>query len=230
MIPAPVAVSCKPNEKQQNNRLVCAAVIDCSHSPSSHPFGDSCPYDDKRHNTELTIFSTSKTTPSRSSSHVPVLKMPASPAVFHALLRPAIIQVLRATGFHSAKPAVIDSLTDLAARYLEILCNQTSHNAADRALNEAYLGEAEPGIVDVRVALQEIGAFMPERDWEEQDFAEVEDTRGVEDFVAWAKGPRTEQMKRVALDGSEEGVADYLSGMLSLKVHFCVAWLTLWRR
>lgn len=146
--------------------------------------------------------------------------MPASPAVFHALLRPAIIQILRATGFHSAKPAVIDSLTDLAARYLEILCNQTSHNAAERALNEAYVGEAEPAIVDVRVALQEIGAFMPECDWEEQDFAEVEDTRGVEDFLAWAKGPKTEQMKRVALDGSEEGVADYLSGTLLLKMHF----------
>lgn len=150
--------------------------------------------------------------------------MPASHAVFHALLRPAIIQILRATGFHSAKPAVIDSLTDLAARYLEILCNQTSQNAAERALNEAYIGEAEPEIVDVRVALQEIGAFMPERDWEEQDFIEIEDTRGVEDFLVWAKGPRTEQMKRVALDGSEEGVTDYLGGMF-VNVHYFGAFL-----
>lgn len=142
--------------------------------------------------------------------------MPAPHAIFHALLRPAIIQILRATGFHSAKPVVIDSLTDLAARYLEILCQETARNAADRALNEAYLGDVEPSIVDVRLALQVVGAFMPERDWEEQDFTEVEDTRGVDDFLAWAKGPRTEHIKRVALDGSEEGVTDYLSGMLAM--------------
>lgn len=139
--------------------------------------------------------------------------MPRPQAVFHALLRPAIIQILRATGFHSAKPAVIDSLTDLAARYLEIICQETARHAADNALHPDFDGNAEPSIVDVRLALQGVGAFLPEREWEEQDFMEQEDTRGVDEFIAWATGPKIEQIKRVALDEPEEGVTDYLSGM-----------------
>lgn len=139
--------------------------------------------------------------------------MPPPQAVFHALLRPAIIQILRATGFHCARPAVIDSLTDLAARYLEIVCQQTARHAADNALHPDFDGNAEPTIVDVRLALQEVGAFLPEREWEEQDFIEQEDTRGVDEFIAWATGPKIEQMKRVALDEPEEGVTDYLTGM-----------------
>lgn len=139
--------------------------------------------------------------------------MPSTQAIFHALLRPAIIQILRATGFHSAKPTVIDSLTDLAGRYLEILCQETARHAADNALEPSFDGTTEPSIVDVRLALEEVGAFLPERDWEEQDFMEKEDTRGVDEFIAWATGPKTEQIKRVALDEPEEGVTDYLTGM-----------------
>lgn len=139
--------------------------------------------------------------------------MPPPPAVFHALLRPAIIQILRATGFHSAKPAVIDSVTDLAARYLEILCQETARHAGNNAHVPEYAGMVEPLIADVRLALQDVGAFLPERNWEEQDYLEQEDTRGVDDFVAWATGPKIEQIRRVALDGAEEGVTDYLTGM-----------------
>lgn len=145
--------------------------------------------------------------------------MPRPQAVFHALLRPAIIQILRATGFHSAKPAVVDSLTDLAARYLEIICQETARHAADNALHPDFDGSAEPSIVDVRLALQDVGAFLPEREWEEQDFMEQEDTRGVDEFIAWATGPKIEQMKRVALDEPEEGVTDYLTGMVLHSAH-----------
>lgn len=138
-------------------------------------------------------------------------------AVFHELLRPAIIQILRAAGFHSAKPSVIDSLTDIAHRYLELLCQETARNTTDNTDDPEWgLGALEPTIVDVRRALQEVGAFLPEHDWEEQDFTRLEDTRGVEDFVTWATGPKTELIKRIALDDGEEGVTDYLSGMLAL--------------
>lgn len=129
-------------------------------------------------------------------------------AVFHALMRPAIIQIVRAAGFHSAKPAVIDSLTDLTGRYLEILCQETARHTADSA-------NLEPTIMEVRLALQDVGFFLPERDWEEQDFMEVEDMRGVNEFVSWATGPKTELIKKIALDDGEEGVPDYLTGMFS---------------
>jgi transcription initiation factor TFIID subunit 3 len=134
-------------------------------------------------------------------------------AVFHALLRPAIIQILRATGFHSAKPAVIDSLTDLAARYLNLLCEETARHAGDNTGEFDYNGAAAPTIVDVRLALQDIGAFLPQRDFEEQEYTGKEDTRGVDEFVAWATGPKNENIKRIALDGGEEGVTDYLSAL-----------------
>lgn len=134
-------------------------------------------------------------------------------AVFHALMRPAIIQILRAAGFHTAKPAVIDSLTDIARRYLEILCQETARHTADNTLDPMFAGDLEPTIVEVRRALQDVGAFLPERDWEEQDFLEEEDTRGADEFVSWATGPKTELIKKIALDDGEEGVTDYLAGM-----------------
>ncbi|KAK4132590.1 hypothetical protein BT67DRAFT_82113 [Trichocladium antarcticum] len=48
----------------------------------------------------------------------------------HALLRPAVLQILRATGYHSARTSVIDSVTDLAARYFLHLCHVTALYAA----------------------------------------------------------------------------------------------------
>lgn len=134
-------------------------------------------------------------------------------AVFHALLRPSIIQILRATGFHSAKPAVVDSLTDLAARYLEILCEDTSRHASANTGEFDYTGTVTPTIVDLRLALQDVGAFLPEHDFEEQDYAEKEDTRGVDEFIGWATGPRNENIRRIALDGDEEGATDYLTAL-----------------
>ncbi len=52
--------------------------------------------------------------------------MTPPPPLFHALLRPAVLQILRATGYHSAKTSVLDSVTDLAARYFLNLCHLTA--------------------------------------------------------------------------------------------------------
>ena len=134
-------------------------------------------------------------------------------AVFHALMRPSIIQILRATGFHSAKPAVVDSLTDLAARYLEVLCEETSRHASANTGDFDYSGTVAPTVVDLRLALQDVGAFLPERDYEEQNFTGKEDTRGIDEFIAWATGPRNENIRRIALDGGEEGATDYLTAL-----------------
>lgn len=76
-----------------------------------------------------------------------------------------------------------------------------------------YLPIQEVSLEDLRRALQNVGAFLPEHDWEEQDFTEQEDTRGVDEFIAWATSAKIDQIKRVALDEPEEGVTDYLTGM-----------------
>lgn len=52
--------------------------------------------------------------------------MTPPPPLFHALLRPAVLQILRATGYHGAKTSVLDSVTDLAARYFFHLCELTA--------------------------------------------------------------------------------------------------------
>ncbi|KAK1636586.1 bromodomain associated domain-containing protein [Colletotrichum phormii] len=84
--------------------------------------------------------------------------MTPPPVLFHALLRPAVLQILRATGYHAARPVVLDAVTELAARYMFALCQATARHAGD---NDPQ-GEAGPGIVDVRMALQELGAVPPD--------------------------------------------------------------------
>ncbi|KAK1837237.1 hypothetical protein QBC39DRAFT_377524 [Podospora conica] len=131
-------------------------------------------------------------------------------SLFHALLRPAILQILRAAGYHSARTSVLDAVTDLAARYFYHLCQLTalyaSHNQDGSPL------PLSPSITDVRMALQRAGALLPERVEEEQIFFGVEDMRGVEDFLAWATGPVNREIKRVALGGEDEG-RDYLDAL-----------------
>jgi transcription initiation factor TFIID subunit 3 len=154
--------------------------------------------------------------------------MTPPPPLFHALLRPAILQILRATGYHGAKTSVLDSVTDLAARYLLHLCQLTAlyatHNNDEPPLFLPEDGATPPNpvvpaptIVDVRMALQRSGALLPERIQEEQEYLGEEDTRGVEAFIAWAMGPMNREIKRIALDGIDEA-GDYLDGELCLSI------------
>ncbi|KAL2199838.1 hypothetical protein P885DRAFT_75017 [Corynascus similis CBS 632.67] len=194
--------------------------------------------------------------------------MTPPPPLFHALLRPAVLQILRATGYHGAKTSVIDSVTDLAARYFLHLCQLTAvfatHNN-DGLLPSPPLSSSSsssspspspppqpaeglpapatdapttitttvaaattttttttaplvnpaipaPTIVDVRMALQRAGALLPERIPEEQAYLGAEDTRGVDEFIAWAMGPLNREITRIALDGNDEA-GDYLDAL-----------------
>lgn len=70
----------------------------------------------------------------------------------------------------------------------------------------------EPLIQDVRMAMQDFGALVPEKELAEQDFDGEEDTRGVDAFIAWATGPENKQIRRIALEGVEGAQEDYLTG------------------
>ncbi|KAK3362710.1 hypothetical protein B0T25DRAFT_525045 [Lasiosphaeria hispida] len=133
--------------------------------------------------------------------------MTPPPSLFHSLLRPAVLQILRATGYHGAKTSVLDALTDLAARYFFNLCQLTALYAAHNG-SVADAADLAPTIVDVRMALQRAGALLPERLGEEQE----EDMRGVEEFMAWAASPLNREIKRIALDGDDEAT-DYLDAL-----------------
>lgn len=133
--------------------------------------------------------------------------MTTPPSLFHALLRPSILQILRATGYHSTRPAVLDSLTDLAARYLSLLCQST----ADHAVHN-HGDSAEFTVADVRMALQDAGALMPTRVPTEEAWRGEEDLRGVEEFIQWFAGQRMKEMMEAGSGDGESDATDYLSG------------------
>lgn len=135
-----------------------------------------------------------------------------SHAIHHALLRPCILHILRAAGYHSTKPSVLDALTDIAGRYMLLL--------ATSAANHAATDPTELGITIecVRLAMQECAAIVPEKVWEDQVFDGEEDLRGVELFIEWAKGPANKEIRRIALEGGDEGKDDYLTSRLCLLV------------
>ncbi|KAI0193156.1 hypothetical protein F4808DRAFT_453309 [Astrocystis sublimbata] len=80
-----------------------------------------------------------------------------TPSEIHlALLRPSILQILRAQGYYASTPSTIDTLTEIAGQYLYTISKRTAEHAT---LNN-YLGP--PGtadVVDVRLALEECGAL-----------------------------------------------------------------------
>lgn len=130
-------------------------------------------------------------------------------ALHHSLLRPCILQILRAAGYHSTRPSVLDTLTDLAARYIFLLAQTTARHASVNH-NEPELS-LEISIQDIRMAMQDCGALIPEKVMEEQEFYGQEDTRGVDAFVAWAMGKVNSEIRRVALEGSDGAKEDYLT-------------------
>lgn len=136
-------------------------------------------------------------------------------ALHHSLLRPCILHILRAAGYHSTRNAVLDTLTDLAARYMYALAQSTTMHAA---INHPHVDAAEMDttIQDVRMALQDCGAFGPEKISEAEDFEGEEDMRGVEDFMTWITGKVNKEIRRVASEAGDAAAnADYLAGMIS---------------
>ncbi|KAF2756710.1 hypothetical protein EJ05DRAFT_74298 [Pseudovirgaria hyperparasitica] len=143
-----------------------------------------------------------------------------SPQQLHnALLRPAVLHILRATGYHAARPSVIDTLTDIAVRYLILLASRTQQNAYSNH------NTPEPDITDVRMAMQECGLLIPsmtaaEEEWSErlrkplQEYPDrirdkerqrrdAEDTRDVRAFIEWVGGKKNMEIRRIAGLSSE---------------------------
>ncbi|OQU94078.1 Bromodomain-containing protein [Cladophialophora immunda] len=135
-----------------------------------------------------------------------------------ALLRPAVLQILRAAGFSSARPVVIDTVTDLAARYLLLLASSTAQNAFNT--HNTFV----PTIQDVRLALTQAGALAPQMNTVEESlrgdvevvegvWVPFEDLRGVEAFVNWAYGPVNKEIRRIAGFGDDVNVEEIAAAL-----------------
>ena len=148
----------------------------------------------------------------------------------NALMRPAILQILRAAGFHNSSLAALDVMTDLAVRYLLLLASSTAQNAFNNH------NGCVPTVQDVRMALLEVGALRPQLSvLEERAKGSVrvdgqnvpfEDMRGVEGFLAWASGPSSREIRRVAGlasahgDVGEVGVLDEHEDYVTSKIFY----------
>lgn len=140
----------------------------------------------------------------------------SSHAIHVSLLRIPILHILRAAGFHATRPAVLDTLMDITARYLMALANKTAIHAY------ANHRDLSPTISDVRMALQDVGAFWPQTTAIEEECFGEEDMRGVEDFLTWMVGDEHKEIRRIAGLGETEAAfagidipaekEDYLTG------------------
>ena len=134
--------------------------------------------------------------------------MASSTALHISLLRPPILHILRATGFHAAKPAAIDALVDLAARYLNLLATRTAEHAW---LNH---NDPVPNLTDVRMSLQDVGALRPQLGALEEQLGLDDDLRGMQNLVNWIAGDVNKEIRRIAgLEGSDADVLDVNSGL-----------------
>ncbi|KAI9651833.1 MAG: hypothetical protein M1831_007543 [Alyxoria varia] len=151
----------------------------------------------------------------------------ATPNDLHLrLLRPSIIHILRASGFHSTKPLVLDTVTELCARYLHLIAKETASACHERTLSslngglDPEFGDLDPNISDVRVGLTNAMFFSTSHTAAEEAWAEemrrplkqippggrekerrrrdAQDTRDVTEFVEWATGPAAREMRRIA--------------------------------
>jgi transcription initiation factor TFIID subunit 3 len=77
-----------------------------------------------------------------------------------------VLHTLRAAGFHSTKPSVLDTMINLTERYLFLLASTTARHALNAHADPI------PTLTDVRTAMQECGVLTPlsqaaEEEWEE---------------------------------------------------------------
>jgi transcription initiation factor TFIID subunit 3 len=136
--------------------------------------------------------------------------------LFTTLLRPAVLHILRAAGFHSAKPSVIDTLVDLTARYLILVASRTAYHAYSSH------NDLTPDVTDVRNAMQDCGLLVPTLTGSEEIWKEIlrkpleqydeetgartkeekrrleEDTQDISEFINWVKGDFNKEISRIA--------------------------------
>jgi transcription initiation factor TFIID subunit 3 len=140
----------------------------------------------------------------------------SSDELFRNLLRPAVLHILRASGFHFGKPSAVDTVVDITVRYISLLAERTAYNAYSNH------NDSTPTITDIRMAMQDCGLLVPtmtagEEEWKqilrkpldfyneesgarrlEEQRRDAEDTADVKEFVEWVKGDQNKEIRRIA--------------------------------
>lgn len=120
----------------------------------------------------------------------------------NSLLRPPILHILRAAGFHATRPAALDALVDIASRYLCLMASKTATHAF---INH---NDFTPTVTDVRMALEDVGALRPQLGSMEEQCIGEEDTRGMDAFLKWMTGEENKEIRRIAALLGTDGEVD----------------------
>ncbi|QKX55278.1 uncharacterized protein TRUGW13939_02370 [Talaromyces rugulosus] len=141
----------------------------------------------------------------------------SGPQTLHnALLRPPIIQILRAAGFHSTRPSVLDTLADITGRYLLLLGSAAAEHAAN-----SHPDDPAPTLADIMLALEDVGALQPQMKGFEEDWRQEEDMRGIDALLSWFPGLVNREIQRIAGFIPTEG--DVVDADLAEKEDFLTA-------
>ncbi|KAK6342905.1 hypothetical protein TWF718_008286 [Orbilia javanica] len=106
---------------------------------------------------------------------------------YFSLLRISTAQMLRHAGLAGSRPSVLDSLTDMTARYLTLL------GTTARSISESS-NHTEPELPDVLCAMEHVGLLRPLTLYN----ADLDDTRAIDNFITWAKSPEVEELRKIA--------------------------------
>ncbi|KAF3110243.1 hypothetical protein TWF594_008264 [Orbilia oligospora] len=106
---------------------------------------------------------------------------------YFSLLRISTAQMLRHAGLAGSRPSVLDSLTDMTARYLTLL------GTTARSISESSNRE-ESDVPDVLCAIEHVGLLRPLTLYN----ADLDDTRAIDNFITWAKSPEIEELRKIA--------------------------------
>ncbi|KAK6505612.1 hypothetical protein TWF481_007505 [Arthrobotrys musiformis] len=106
---------------------------------------------------------------------------------YFSLLRISTAQMLRHAGLAGSRPSVLDSLTDMTARYLTLL------GSTARSISESS-NRPESELPDILCAMEHVGLLRPLTLFN----ADLDDTRAIDNFISWAKSPEIEELRKLA--------------------------------
>ena len=133
-----------------------------------------------------------------------------------SLLRPPILHILRAAGFTTTRPSVLDALVDITSRYLLLLSQHTARHHLLRSPHASPIHDtSEINITDIRLAMQDLGLLYPQISAMEEQVKGEEDMRGIEGFINWCTGDTNKEIRRIA--GLEPDASDPTSQSITVK-------------
>lgn len=114
---------------------------------------------------------------------------------YFALLRISILQLLKAQGFDRARPSLVDVMTDLYTKFLNLLASEVSSIAQSRCDQDDTVA-----LQDITLALENLGIVKPTDVLDVYDEnPELSSSRGMEKFKEWCGSAQLHDARITAL-------------------------------